>query len=66
MDGVGVLEHGQIEGGAGAADAIGVEDDAGFAPAFVEITEMITSESGRSALGAVNFDVFATRNAIGI
>jgi hypothetical protein len=66
LDGVGVLEHGQVEYGAGAAGAVGVEDDAGFLPAFVEEAEVVASEGGRSALGAVDFEVLATRNAIGI
>jgi hypothetical protein len=66
LDGVGVLENGEIEGGAGAAGAVGVEDDAGFMPAFVEETEVIAFQGGRSALRAIDFEVFATRNAIGI
>ena len=55
LDGVGVLKHGQIDGGASAARAIGVEDDAGFLPAFMEITKVIAFQRGRSALGAVDF-----------
>ena len=62
----GVLEHGHIDDGAAAAGAIGVEDDASVAPALVKVTETLAPEGGRSALGAVGFDVLATRNAIGI
>jgi hypothetical protein len=66
LNGVGVFEHGQIERDAGAAGAVGVEDDAGFVPAFVEKAEVVASQGGRSALGAIDFDVLATGNAIGI
>jgi hypothetical protein len=63
LDGVGVLEHRQIEGGAAATGAVGVEDDAGFVPAFVEIAKVIALQGGRSALGSVDFEVLATGNA---
>ena len=43
LDGVGVLEHGQVERGAGAAGAVGVEDDAGFLPILMEITIVVAS-----------------------
>jgi hypothetical protein len=66
LDGVGVFEHGQIERGAAAAGAVGVEDDTGFVPAFVEIAKVIAFQGGRSALGAVDFKVLATGNASGI
>jgi hypothetical protein len=66
LDGVGVLEHGEIEGDAGATGAVGVEDDAGFMPALMEKAEVVTSQGGRSALGAVDFEMFATGNASGI
>jgi hypothetical protein len=66
LDGVGVFEHGKIEGGAAAASSVGVQDDAGFLPAFMKITKVIAFERGRSALGAVDFQVFASGNAIGI
>jgi hypothetical protein len=41
LDGVGVFEHGEIEDGASAAGAVGVKDDAGLVPAFVEVAEMV-------------------------
>jgi hypothetical protein len=66
LDGVGVFEHRQVEGGASAAGAVGIEDDAGFLPTFMKVTKVIAFQRGRSALSAVDFQVFATRNAIGI
>ena len=66
LDGFGVLEHGHIDDGAAAAGAIGVEDDASVAPTLVKVTEMLAPEGGRSALGAVGFDVFATSDVTGI
>ena len=66
LDRLGVLEHGHIDHGAAAAGAVGVEDDASVAPTLVKVTEMLAPEGGRSALGAVGFDVFATSNVTGI
>ena len=51
---------------AGMAGAVGVEDDAGFLPAFMKIAKVIALQRGRSALSAVDFQVFATGNVIGI
>src|ERR1700688_1102079 len=50
LDGVGVFKYREIEGGAAAAGAVGVQHDAGFTVAFVEITEMVAAQGGRSAL----------------
>jgi hypothetical protein len=41
LNGVGVFEYGQVEDSASAAGTVGVEDDAGFVPAFVEIAEVV-------------------------
>jgi hypothetical protein len=43
LDGVGVFENREIDGGASSTGAVGVQDDAGFLPAFMEETEMIAS-----------------------
>ena len=66
LDGICVLEHGQVERGASAAGAVGVEHDAGFLPILMEVAIVVASECGRSALGAVDFEVFTTGNAAGI
>ncbi len=66
LDGVSVFEHGEIEGDAGAAGTVGVEDDTGFMPAFMEKAEVVAPQGGRSALGSVDFEMFATGNASGI
>ena len=66
LDGVGVFEHGEIKSDASATGAVGIEDDAGFMPAFMEKAEVVTLQGGRSALGAVDFEVLATGNASGI
>jgi len=66
LDGVGVFEQREIEDGAVAAGAVGAEGDAGSLPAFVEVAEAVAAQGGRSALGAVDFDVLATGNAMRI
>jgi hypothetical protein len=66
LNGVGVFEYREIEGGAASAGAVGVEDDASVLPAFVEVAIVVTLQCGRFALGAVDFEMFATGNAIGI
>jgi hypothetical protein len=69
LDGVGVLEDGQIDGDVAAAtgvfreivvEAIGIERDALFVMTFVEVTETVAAESGRSALRAVDLDVLTS------
>ncbi len=63
---VGIFEYWEIEGGAASASTVGVEDDASVLPAFVEVAIVVAHQCGRFALGAVDFDMFATGNAIGI
>jgi hypothetical protein len=63
LDGVGVFEDGQDESGDAAAGAVGGEFDAFVLKAFVEETETVAAEGGRSALGAVDFEMLT---AIGI
>jgi hypothetical protein len=69
LDGVGVLEDGQVDGdpAAGARSflavvflAIGVELDALVVMALMEVAETVAAEGGRSALRAVDLDVLAT------
>ncbi|PYX74195.1 MAG: hypothetical protein DMG78_07220 [Acidobacteria bacterium] len=55
LDGVGVFEHRQEEGGRAATAAIDVETDALVLVALVEVTETVSAERGRSALRAVGF-----------
>jgi hypothetical protein len=57
LDGVGVFDHGQEEGGRAAASAIDVQTDALFLVALVEVTETVAPQRGRSALRAVGFQV---------
>ena len=60
LDGVGVFEDGQDEGGNAATGAVGAELDAFVLKAFVEITEAVAAQGGRSALGTVDFEVLTT------
>jgi hypothetical protein len=57
LDGVGIFEDGEFEGGDAAAGAVGAEFDAFVVKAFVEEAEAIAAQGGRSALGAVDFEV---------
>jgi hypothetical protein len=57
LDGVGVFEDGEDEGGDTAAGAVGAEFDALVLKAFVEKTETVAAQGGRSALGAVDFEM---------
>jgi hypothetical protein len=43
LDGICVLEHGQVERGASAAGAVGVEHDAGFLPILMEVAIVVAS-----------------------
>ncbi len=45
LDGVRVLEDGEVEGGAGAAGAGGVDDDALIVPLLVKIAEAVAARS---------------------
>jgi hypothetical protein len=63
LDGVGIFEHRQEEGGRAATAAIDVEADALVLVALVEVAETVATKRGRSALGAVGFQVLT---AIGI
>src|SRR5579862_2407705 len=65
LDGVGVLEDGQVDGHGAAAGArvflaIGMELDALVVMAFVKVTETVAAQGGRSALRAVDLDALAT------
>jgi len=57
LDGVGVLEDGEFEGGDAATGAVGAELDAFVLKAFVEIAETVSAQGGRSALSAVDFEM---------
>jgi hypothetical protein len=57
LNGVGVFEDGEDEGGDAAAGAVGAEAYVFVLKAFVEETETIAAECGRSALGAIDFEV---------
>jgi len=63
LDGVGVFEDGKNEGGRAATGAVGVEADALVLEALVEKTITVAAECGRSALGAIDFEVLT---AVGI
>ncbi len=65
LDGVGVLEDGEFDddgatAGAVLLEAVEVELKALLLVAFVEVTEFVAAQGGRSALGAVNLDVLAS------
>ncbi len=59
LDGVGVLEDGEVDGGARLTGASGVDDDALIVPLLVKVAETVALEGRRSALRAVDFDVLA-------
>src|SRR5579859_5621217 len=60
LNGVGVFEQRQDEGGAAAAGARGVETDALVLVALVKKTETVAAQRGRSALGAIDFEMLTT------
>ena len=65
LDGVGVLEDGEFDDDAATAgavllEAVEVELKALLLVAFVEVTEFISAQGGRSALGAVDLDVLTS------
>src|ERR1700722_14766690 len=66
LDGVGVLEHGHIDDDAAEAGARVVGGEVRVGPALGKVAETRGPEGGRTALGAVGFDVFATSNITGI
>ena len=66
LDGVGIFEDGENEGRDASAGAIGAEFDSLVLKTLVEETETVAAQGGRSALSAVDFEVLATGNAIGI
>jgi hypothetical protein len=55
LDGVGVFEHRQEEGGRATTAAVDVKADALVLVALVEVAETVAAECGRSALSAVGF-----------
>jgi hypothetical protein len=57
LDGVGVFEHGQEEGGRAATAAIDVEADALVLVALVKVAETVAAQRRRSALRAAGFQV---------
>src|SRR5579864_3474791 len=59
LDGVGVFEDGEDESGYAAAGAVGAELDLFVLKTFVEETETVAAQGGRSALGAVDFEMLA-------
>ena len=59
LNGVGVFEDGEDEGGDAAAGAVGAEFDVFVLKTFVEETETVAAQGGRSALGAVDFEVLS-------
>src|SRR2546422_1009740 len=62
LDGVRVLEDGEVEGGTGAAGAGGVDDDALIVPLLVKIAEAVAPQRRRFALRAIGLDVLGARN----
>ena len=62
LDGVGVLEDGEVERGTSAAGAGGVDDDALIVPLLMKVAEALVAQGGRSALRAVGLDVLAARD----
>ena len=57
LNGVGVFEDGEDEGGNAATGAVGGEFDLLVLKAFVEEAETVAAQGGRSALSAVDFEV---------
>ncbi|MGZ6383682.1 MAG: hypothetical protein ACXWSZ_22560 [Bdellovibrionota bacterium] len=57
LDGVGVFEDRENEGGDTATGAVGAEANAFVLKAFVEETETVPAQGGRSALSAIDFKV---------
>ena len=62
LDGVGVLEDGQVEGRRGLAGLGGIDDDALVVPLFMKETEAAIANRGRSALRPIDLDVLAARD----
>src|SRR5579872_214557 len=60
LNGVGVFEQRQDEGSAAATGARGVQTDAFLLVALVEETETVAAQRGRSALGAIDFEMLTT------
>ena len=54
LEGVGVLQEREDEGGDAAAGAVGGESDAFVLKTFVEETETAAALGGRSTLGAID------------
>ena len=65
LDGVGVFEHRQEEGGRAATAAIDVQPDALVLVTLVEVAETVAAQRGRSALRAVGFQVLTAIWIIG-
>ena len=65
LDGVGVLEDGERDCSLLAPD-VDVDLEALLAPVLVEVTETLLAQCGRSALGAVDFEMLATGDAFWI
>jgi hypothetical protein len=53
LDGIGVFQNGQDEGGDAAAFAVRGEANAFVLESFVKETETVAAQGGRSALGAI-------------
>ena len=64
LDGVGIFEDGEDKGGDAAAGAVGGEVDAFVLKAFVEKTETVAAQGGRSALGTVDFQMLTATGII--
>jgi hypothetical protein len=60
LNGVGVFEDGEDEGSDAATGAVGVEFDLFVLKTFVEETETVAAQGGRTTLGAVDFEMLAT------
>jgi hypothetical protein len=59
LDGVGIFEDREDEGGDAATGAVGAEFYALDVKTFVEKTETVAAQGGRTALGAVDFEMLA-------
>src|SRR5207245_8135756 len=61
LDGIGVLEYGQIEAGAGTAASL-VDGDSLLLKMFMEEAEAVAAECGRAAMRSVDLEVLTARD----